>query len=369
MNELNELLKLKIPINDNPEDGFLEIIRKSHRENINSNIYAYFLDADNNEGLAQLFIESLISVINTENIVIPSETFNSYSVDTEVKTENGSIDIAIDDDEYVIIIENKLYHHLNNPLEDYLNHYSNKKRIGVLLTLEDHPIPDEVKSEFINIKHIDWINEIRDRGLPSGLPLKLYIYLNDFFQTITNHTKSNTMNDEVKFFFDHTSQVEAAINSKNKAQGYVWHQMEKLARLLNLDIYKENRTRYEYLNFWSRENHKDIYYTVNFKEMMEGKNKITIIIEFSSTLAQQEALTKFKNLALNHKLKLSNKAWKYTAHFLYKEYELNTAQIEDLANFIYSRIKEDFESVFLKLIELCYKNGKLINLNNLDSIK
>lgn len=64
--ELKELEKFlhseTIPILKN-KVGFLEIIRKQHYENINSNLYAHFLSCEISE-IRSLFLDSLLSLIS-----------------------------------------------------------------------------------------------------------------------------------------------------------------------------------------------------------------------------------------------------------------------------------------------------------------
>jgi ribosomal protein S17E len=97
---------------------------------------------------------------------------------------------------------------------------------------------------------------------------------------------------------------------------------------------------------------------------MDGKNKLTIIIEVSDTLAKPEALTKIKQLDLIHHLDVSNKVDGYIAHFLFKEYNVTSKDIERLADFILEKIKDDFEKVFDTLVAHCYVNGNLLEIKD-----
>ncbi|WP_298417129.1 PD-(D/E)XK nuclease family protein [uncultured Kordia sp.] len=133
---LTDFLALEIPTVKVPPDGFLEIIGLSHYETINSRIYSYFLDQEKNENISSLFIYSLAEIIlekTGKSIII-----DTFEVFTEVSTTKGRIDIVIEDcnNKSVIIIENKIYHHLNNPLLDYWKHYKYKNKLGIILTLK-----------------------------------------------------------------------------------------------------------------------------------------------------------------------------------------------------------------------------------------
>ena len=95
---------------------------------------------------------------------------------TEIKTKQGNrIDISIFNkaQQKAIIIENKIYHHLDNDLSDYWSHYNypDTNKIGILLTLKPHGIPTEVAGKFVNITHLEWKERILSYKTKAGLDL------------------------------------------------------------------------------------------------------------------------------------------------------------------------------------------------------
>ena len=67
VDELYKLLELKIPEISEREIGFLELTGQAHKENVNSRVYAYFLDSSLHPEIANVFIEALISLVNTKS--------------------------------------------------------------------------------------------------------------------------------------------------------------------------------------------------------------------------------------------------------------------------------------------------------------
>ncbi len=196
--------KIKEAITNLPElkvQGYsiLEIAGFPHYENVISNLLAFYFDFNEKHGLKDLFIKALFSSLNLSKEYIYSDTINVYK---EVLTKkNKRIDLIIELDEYVIAIENKIFHTLNNPLDDYENYmkltYPDKKCIGVLLSI--HPIKLKARSFFKPILYHKYC-----RSLSAKLGLYLTTsnnfqasFVTDFIKTLDNLKKDSIMNNEV----------------------------------------------------------------------------------------------------------------------------------------------------------------------------
>lgn len=140
-----------------------------------SNIYSYFMDPRNEPKYASAFINALLELCSLEY----SEMFpdDRYCVRTEVpttnseSTHNSRIDILIEG-KNSIIIENKINHVLNNPLEEYWNSAINPAAL-VVLTISrisgyelDAYCTKNVKVwnkiKCINITHYDLITKAKE---------------------------------------------------------------------------------------------------------------------------------------------------------------------------------------------------------------
>lgn len=95
-----------------------------------SNIYAYYMNPRNEPEYAFAFTTALLELCGlSRSEVLPND---NYSVSTEVPTSKLSrIDILIDG-EGSIIIENKINHILNNPLDEYWDYAANPVVLIVL---------------------------------------------------------------------------------------------------------------------------------------------------------------------------------------------------------------------------------------------
>jgi PD-(D/E)XK nuclease superfamily len=333
----------------------LEIAGIAHRENENSRIYAYFLDQNKNQELSSLFLYALLSLAKEKSDKeIP---IDSFYCNTEEATRKGNrIDIILNDEqnESAVLIENKIFHQLNNDLVDYWSHfkYEDENKIGVLLTLSKMEIPEVVKDKFVNITHLEWINKVKENGLPSGLSIKLYTYLNDFFQTIENLTNTTEMNDQVKFYFQHTTQVLKAKQTADEASAFISGQMEVLAGNLGWSTYGRNAS---YRSVWDAELKADTFYTIWFDPLLKGERKVGVIIELiRDDINRQDEIRRLlkddeKFLSLN-----SGDAKSNYVHFRVKYYDLSMEEIENLADTLFLKIQEDFEPVMKQILNLIY---------------
>ncbi|PXV60930.1 PD-(D/E)XK nuclease superfamily protein [Dysgonomonas alginatilytica] len=184
---------------------FLGISKQPHYENVWSNIYAFFLDISGEHGFEDLFLSSLIEVISKKTG--KQFTFDSnFRITTEFTTQdNGRIDLLLCNDYEAIIIENKVFHLLNNNLDDYWNSIKVSKKQGVILSLQAIDCNNIKNNKFENITHIELMNVVMDKigKYISGVSDKYLIFLKDFYQNIINVT--NSMEKElINFYFNHS---------------------------------------------------------------------------------------------------------------------------------------------------------------------
>jgi PD-(D/E)XK nuclease superfamily len=141
---------------------FMEIAGRSHDENVCSNILAFFMDPKEPHGLETLVLDALLL-----SIEVDSETGRgiggNVSVEREVTTEKGRIDILITSDDRAIVIENKIRAHVDNPFDDYALYLDRiagtREKHKFLLTID----PTDAGSEwrFINLTHEQFVERIR----------------------------------------------------------------------------------------------------------------------------------------------------------------------------------------------------------------
>jgi hypothetical protein len=359
--DLFNLLVLDIPEKEKNSVGFLEIIKKQYNETINSAIYAHFVNSDEKQ-VSELFLNSLVELIDEKTGRVFS--FGKAFATCEVVTNNGRIDIVIQDElsSQVIIIENKIFHWLNNDLIDYWEHYkvSDDEKVGIVLTPFPQEIPKEVEHLFINITHSEWIQKVKAYGLPYGVSNKYVVYISDFVQTIESYSKSYKMNDQAKFYFNHASKIIKVQETVHSAYQFLNDQFQLIADKLGWQVYGNSM---EYRNFWDEELHLDTYLTISTSALIKGEMKILLILELNGKDRDKhqdvEALLKD-----NEQFKRMNKTGKRTSKYIhlgFHEYLITHNDLENFANFVSQKIVDDFSDATLKTIHYLYPDIDISN--------
>jgi len=122
------LLKKQIPQFEKVQPSLITILKAYSETNL-SNLLGYLFRGDDHLLLKQIFLRTLIDHFDLPDEFPPDEDIEQYlsevKVDIEYATKFGRIDILIRRDHptkskrWAIIVENKLYHTLNNDLDDY----------------------------------------------------------------------------------------------------------------------------------------------------------------------------------------------------------------------------------------------------------
>lgn len=272
--ELESLRDLKFPECDSRPTGFLEIIDRAYDETINTKLYAFFLDQAKNPAIAQVFIDALLEIVFEKlGKRIPLQ---KYACALEVETDKGNfIDLVIldEENEAAIIVENKIYHHLNNDLKDYWEHCKASHKVGIVLSLFSISVPH---SGFVNITHKEWISKVTKAGLPDSLPLNTRVYLNDFISTMRHITESTDMNEKVEFFFRHTKQIALADCCWKAAGEYFVNQLRQLAAEYN---WKLHGNAPEHRSIWDEDNDCGAYYWIDFSQMFTENHSVKVYLQ------------------------------------------------------------------------------------------
>ncbi len=346
---LNVLLNLEIPISKPKERGFLELVGQSTKENPISNVYRNFLDRELSPELSKLLIDALKTLIEQklanrrQNLDLELDEFE---VIREFHTGQGRIDLVIESKkgQSVIIIESKIYHTIKNDLNDYWKafEYPEEKKVGILLSLFPASSAEINHSHFINITHIEWLNQAKIIGLPFDLSPKSYIYFTDFYNTMQNLSKGNELSPEVEFYLNHFEVVEDAIKSKEAAVQFIMAQLDKVCKAMDWSVYGNAD---DWRNLWDEKSESHVYWTVFPLEIIQGRGQIDFLLEIDGDLRQFEGKIREKFTKQWEELgfKSETNKEKYVVHLAWKEYPFNSRKIANVADEMIEWLKKDLE--------------------------
>lgn len=128
-----------LPVLPKREANLFSAGARGHYENPVSDVLAFYLDPDGEHGLNTLALDALLACLpEASNLISVSALVKPP--EREVSTVEGNrIDLLLESDEWVMIIENKIGHLLNNPFDDYTAYldddsYQGKKPYFIVLS-------------------------------------------------------------------------------------------------------------------------------------------------------------------------------------------------------------------------------------------
>jgi len=344
---------------------FLGIARQPHYENVISNIYAFYFDTNEVHGLEDLFINSLIELIKETRLKEKGdffEGFSDYDCETEYTTNmGGRIDLLLKNEEQAMLIENKIYHHLNNNLKDYWDtlNFSDQNKIGIVLSL--HPITKIKHDDFINITHLALLNKVMSNvgNYLLQADSTYLVFLKDLYQNIINISTKTMKNKDIDFYKKHRNEIHNVARFLKSFKEHVKRETEIACDILNEDEdvhfltlggKSNNRLRY----FISSVN-PNLMITVVFDSLyLDNQKNIRITVELQGNILKNRNL--LKQIDFNDKeieiikpnfYSETNTGW---AHFAEMFYPIENIDLENLSEFIARKIREDnLLSVFKKL--------------------
>jgi len=371
MEELRRFLAhAQIPKIQKRPKTFLGIAKQPHYENVLSNIYAFYFDINEVHGFKDLFISSLLELIRANGVEekgVSFEGFCDYNCDTEYTTKKGGrIDLLLKNDSQAILIENKIYHHLNNDLNDYWDtiKLGDDSKIGIILSL--HRIPKIHHTGFLNITHLDLINTImKNVGdyLLNANPTYL-VFLKDLYQNTINMSTKTMQQKDIDFYKEHRDEIHNVARFLNRFKDHVKKEAEIACDILNGDdpFLKLGGKGGNRLRYYTSTKVHNLMFTIGFDNLYRDERKnIWIVVELNGKILKERELLKQIQFS-EEEQKIMNKNFYFEtrtgwAHFAATFYQLEKIDFENLSEFIAEKIREDhLLSIFRKLEDFLITN-------------
>jgi hypothetical protein len=226
----------KLPAHEDRPLTFMEIAGYPHYENVCSNILAYFLDPEQKHGLCTLILDALMGV--GESGPSNESMGSNLSVEREVYTDAGNrIDIFIESDTHAILIENKIFAGVQNPLADYADYLEllpppGRTKRKFILTLS--PTNEGKGYGFENLTYATFVERIRSRlgHHVSRADTRYLTLLLDFLNTLENLQEGTRMNQRfVALLAERKREVESLLS---EMKGFTYELRRKVQQLRGL---------------------------------------------------------------------------------------------------------------------------------------
>lgn len=257
----------KIPVK---EKTYMDVSGYPHYENVCSNILAFYFNPKEEHKLDKLALCSLIKVIKNKNINIElNDNIDTINVQREYITLKGNrIDLIIQNDDFVIGIENKLDAYVYNDLNDYANTLNklNTKSIKILLSLHNNAKVVE-NTEFINITYQEYFNQLKeDLSKFQENNNKWYIFLEEFIKNLENFEGELEMEEEI---INWLKENKKEIDEFDKIREIACKSIEK--KLEELKLLLEDRLKVNYIKIWKGDFNKTCYIDSPYKYHVDAK--------------------------------------------------------------------------------------------------
>lgn len=252
--EVSEIYK-RIPIK---EKTFMDISGYSHYENVCSNILAFYFNTVDEHKFNNFVTNAFIKVLKNKNIDIDLlKEDDIVKVSREYITLKGNrIDIVLENNKFIIGIENKIEASIYNDLKDYADTLNklNKNSIKILLSLHDNSNIIN-QSEFINITYQEFLNQLKiDLIYFQDKSNKWLIFLNEFIKSFDNFKGEIKMEEEILNWLrlnkDKIDELDKIREIANKS---IEKREEELKKLL------ENKFNANFIKIWKGKNEMTCY--------------------------------------------------------------------------------------------------------------
>ncbi len=199
-----KLAEAKLFFKQEPEKTIFSIGGRGHYENPITDVLAFFLNPQEEHGFGTLFIECFFAGLN-----LTSSPQSLDIIDTpkrEISTANHKrIDLLLEGDEWVLVVENKIYHVQTNPFTEYeeyiREHYKDKTAIFVILS----PQGFSISSKWNPLSYQQLVKQIKSNigdVLIESSYSKWVVFLRDFILNLEQFAVRRYMSTEAINFVE-----------------------------------------------------------------------------------------------------------------------------------------------------------------------
>ncbi|MBO6659338.1 MULTISPECIES: PD-(D/E)XK nuclease family protein [Roseivirga] len=338
---------LKKPLPEIPEEvwTFLDIAGFPHYENVISNIYAYYFDKERSHGFKDLYLRALFSAIEKKarNTSFKPKLkyladWNEWEVYREEPVKKQRIDILLKEiggnEESYVIVENKMFHYLNNDLDTYWSIDKTNRKVGVVLSLfEEKP----KHNGFINITHSEFFEEVKNlqgQYLEFSQSRDVFI-LKDLLLNI-NYQIMNQRHEPglLKFYAEHKEKINEVVELHFRVKEAFMNEVNNIGESRGFEILSKRSKDYrEYsIGTSKRSKIKNIGLQIYFNEELENEHfSIYIFLygklktEYKSILSKRKTakLKSFESFLSKKKISLYSEEGRNWIGVATKNYDLN----------------------------------------------
>ncbi len=214
----------------------------------------------------------LLALCKTYDDSFEEYHFDNVEVKREVLTSGGKyIDILIEDDKYIVAIENKIFHEVDNDLQDYSRYIDKiskgREKIKILLSLYKADEQELKKQGFKNILYAELIGKIEETigRYVLDANTKYLNYMIDFIKTLKRQERGSAMNREfIRFLSENENEINRLLVDTSEVRKEFRRKLQELSELIEIEKYG-NVTQGYYRELYG-ELYDTLYYDIKLQE-------------------------------------------------------------------------------------------------------
>lgn len=198
------------------EKNIFDIGTRGFYENPFTDVLSYILSSKSEYKGRNIFLKHLLKDCFPEEVV-NSFIEKCYTTTQHITGLGNRIDLILYNDQYLILFENKIFHPLNNPLDDYAQDITSKyphlEKYFVIMSYKSEQVPKDWK--YINIQHA-FYKILKDSS--ASLNDKWDFFINDFLLQFSDKNKLKMEQDITEFIEGNFSQI---LDAKDRLDHYI----------------------------------------------------------------------------------------------------------------------------------------------------
>lgn len=203
--ELQECIDNLPVFRDQQQKNLFNVGTRGFYENPFTNVLAYLLNHDTEYKHKEEFLEILLTGIVPEEVI--TDLMQNRSTSTQYTTFAGNrIDMLLFGQRYLLVFENKIFHHLNNPLQDYEDdvslRYPRLKKYFIIMSYKKENPP--AGWTYLNIQ--EKFHEILE-NITHRYDNKWDYFVHDFLMQFSNKYKFRMEENNITFFENNFSKI------------------------------------------------------------------------------------------------------------------------------------------------------------------
>lgn len=237
----NQLLELKnildkISVKEQKTNiNIFEIGTRGFYENPFTEVLSFLLDNQSEYSSRDIFVKNFLESLPNLSSEIIDSFINDLKVSTQHTTINNKfIDLIIFNDKYILVFENKIFHWLANPFEEYeidiKTRYSTLTPFFYILSYN----PINTPSNWKNITISDCFKHIKN-NLIFKFDSKWDFYVNDFLEHYIQTNNEKMKEQEFEFYTQNFSKI---IAGNNYVNDFINETINKVKENLPIDLIK-----------------------------------------------------------------------------------------------------------------------------------